>query len=44
LFGNGGGGRELSAAASLDSMRDLLQELSTRQAGQAGTKDIQGLS
>jgi hypothetical protein len=32
------------AAVSLDSMRDLLREMSTRQAGQAGTEDVQGLS
>ena len=32
------------AAASLDSMRDLLREMSARQAGQAGTVDVQGLS
>jgi hypothetical protein len=32
------------AAASLDSMRDLLREMSTPQAGQAGTKVVQGLS
>ncbi len=32
------------AAASLDSMRDLLREMSTRQAGQAGTENVQGLS
>ncbi len=32
------------AAASLDSMRDLLQEMLTRQAEQAGTEDVQGLS
>ncbi len=43
MFGDGGGGRELSAAASLDSMRDLLREMSTRQAGQAETEDVQGL-
>ncbi len=32
------------AAASLDWMRDLLREMSTHQAGQAGTEDVQGLS
>jgi hypothetical protein len=32
------------AAASLDSMCNLLREMSTRQAGQAGAEDVQGLS
>ncbi len=32
------------AAGSLDSMRDLLREMSPRQAGQAGSQDVQGLS
>ncbi len=32
------------AAASLDSMRNLLRDMSTHQAGQAGTEDVQGLS
>ncbi len=31
-------------AASLDSMRNLLREMLMRQAGQAGTEDVQGLS
>ena len=44
MFGDDGGGRESLAAASFDSMRDLLREMSTRQAGQAGTEDVQGLS
>jgi hypothetical protein len=34
----------LLAAVSLDSMRNLPREMSTRQAGQARTEDIQGLS
>jgi hypothetical protein len=32
------------AVTSLDLMRDLLWEMSTHQAGQAGTKDVRGLS
>ncbi len=34
----------MSAVASLDLMRDLLREMSTRQTGQARTEDVRGLS